>query len=155
MLKQRLQDDMKAAMKAGDKRRLGVVRLINAAIKQREVDERVELDDTQMPESRVCARDTRRVDPSPPGLAQGDRLLCPGSPCGPSRTRLPVGPPGTTVPTNGSTACRMRSAYRLRSFGTNAPSLLRQYARAYAYPGLRAFASLSMARSGGPMRSPA
>jgi uncharacterized protein len=48
MLKQRLQDDMKAAMKAGDKRRLGVVRLINAAIKQREVDERVELDDTQV-----------------------------------------------------------------------------------------------------------
>lgn len=48
MLKQRLQDDMKAAMKSGDKRRLGVVRLINAAIKQREVDERVELDDTQV-----------------------------------------------------------------------------------------------------------
>jgi len=39
---------MKAAMKAGDKRRLGVIRLINAAIKQREVDERVELDDTQI-----------------------------------------------------------------------------------------------------------
>jgi len=48
MLKQRLIDDMKAAMKAGDKRRLGVIRLINAAIKQREVDERVELDDTQV-----------------------------------------------------------------------------------------------------------
>ena len=48
MLKQRLQDDMKAALKAGDKRRLGVVRLINAAIKQREVDERIELDDTQV-----------------------------------------------------------------------------------------------------------
>jgi hypothetical protein len=31
-------------------------------------------------ECRVCARDTRRVDPSPPGLAQGDNLLCPGSP---------------------------------------------------------------------------
>ena len=56
----------------------------------------------QWQECRVCARDTRRVDPSPPGLAQGDSLLCPGSPCGPSRTRLPVGPPGTTVPTNGS-----------------------------------------------------
>jgi len=39
---------MKAAIKAGDKRRLGVIRLINAAIKQREVDERVELDDTQV-----------------------------------------------------------------------------------------------------------
>jgi len=39
---------MKAAMKAGDKARLGVIRLINAAIKQREVDERIELDDTQV-----------------------------------------------------------------------------------------------------------
>jgi uncharacterized protein YqeY len=48
MLKQRLQDDMKAAMKSGDKPRLGVIRLINAAIKQREVDERIELDDTQV-----------------------------------------------------------------------------------------------------------
>ena len=48
MLKQRLIDDMKAAMKAGDKPRLGTIRLINAAIKQREVDERIELDDTQV-----------------------------------------------------------------------------------------------------------
>jgi uncharacterized protein len=48
MLKQRIQDDMKAAMKAGDKSRLGAVRLILAAIKQREVDERIELDDTQV-----------------------------------------------------------------------------------------------------------
>ena len=48
MLKQRLQDEMKAALKAGDKRRLGVIRLINAAIKQREVDERTELDDAQV-----------------------------------------------------------------------------------------------------------
>ena len=47
-LKQRLTDDMKAAMKGGDKDRLGVIRLINAAIKQREVDERVELDDAQV-----------------------------------------------------------------------------------------------------------
>ncbi|WP_140726286.1 GatB/YqeY domain-containing protein [Pseudomonas sp. Hp2] len=44
-LKQRLTDDMKAAMKAGDKHSLGVIRLINAAIKQKEVDERIELDD--------------------------------------------------------------------------------------------------------------
>jgi hypothetical protein len=44
-LKQQLTDDMKAAMKSGDKVRLGVIRLINAAIKQREVDERIELDD--------------------------------------------------------------------------------------------------------------
>ncbi|GHA78429.1 GatB/YqeY domain-containing protein [Cognatilysobacter bugurensis] len=44
-LKQRLNDDMKAAMKGGDKHSLGVIRLINAAIKQKEVDERIELDD--------------------------------------------------------------------------------------------------------------
>ncbi|WP_066092884.1 GatB/YqeY domain-containing protein [Xanthomonas massiliensis] len=44
-LKQQLTDDMKAAMKGGDKHTLGVVRLINAAIKQREVDERITLDD--------------------------------------------------------------------------------------------------------------
>ena len=44
-LKQQLTDDMKAAMKAGEKERLGVIRLVNAAIKQREVDERIELDD--------------------------------------------------------------------------------------------------------------
>jgi uncharacterized protein YqeY len=47
-LKETLQQDMKTAMRAGDKRRLGVIRLINAAIKQREVDERVELDDVQV-----------------------------------------------------------------------------------------------------------
>ncbi|NVZ08350.1 GatB/YqeY domain-containing protein [Allochromatium humboldtianum] len=47
MLKSRLQDDMKTAMKAGDKPRLGVIRLMLAAIKQREVDERIELDDAQ------------------------------------------------------------------------------------------------------------
>ena len=47
MLKSRIQDDMKTAMKAGDKPRLGVIRLMLAAIKQREVDERIELDDAQ------------------------------------------------------------------------------------------------------------
>jgi uncharacterized protein YqeY len=44
-LKLQLTNDMKAAMKGGDKDTLGVIRLINAAIKQREVDERIELDD--------------------------------------------------------------------------------------------------------------
>ena len=44
-LKQQLNQDMKTAMKGGDRHTLGVVRLINAAIKQREVDERIELDD--------------------------------------------------------------------------------------------------------------
>ncbi|KGM54377.1 glutamyl-tRNA amidotransferase [Lysobacter arseniciresistens ZS79] len=47
-LKQQLTDDMKAAMKGGDKHRLGVIRLMNAAIKQREIDERIELDDAQV-----------------------------------------------------------------------------------------------------------
>ena len=47
-LKQRLTDDMKAAMKSGDKASLGVIRLMLAAIKQREVDERIELDDAQV-----------------------------------------------------------------------------------------------------------
>lgn len=47
-LKLRLTDDMKAAMKSGEKDRLGVIRLVNAAIKQREVDERIQLDDTQV-----------------------------------------------------------------------------------------------------------
>ncbi|MCZ8317901.1 MAG: GatB/YqeY domain-containing protein [Lysobacteraceae bacterium] len=44
-LKQQLTDDMKAAMKAGEKDRLATIRLINAAIKQKEVDERIALDD--------------------------------------------------------------------------------------------------------------
>ena len=39
---------MKAAMKGGDKRKLGVIRLIMAAIKQKEVDERIELNDEQV-----------------------------------------------------------------------------------------------------------
>ena len=47
-LKEQLIEDMKAAMKGGDKERLGVIRLINAAIKQREVDERIMLDDAQV-----------------------------------------------------------------------------------------------------------
>ena len=44
-LKARLTDDMKTAMKAGEKDRLAVIRLINAAIKQKEVDERIEMTD--------------------------------------------------------------------------------------------------------------
>jgi uncharacterized protein YqeY len=46
-LKQRITDDMKAAMRGGEKDRLAVIRLILAAIKQREVDERIELDEAQ------------------------------------------------------------------------------------------------------------
>lgn len=44
-LKARINDDMKAAMRAREAERLGTIRLLLAAIKQREVDERVELDD--------------------------------------------------------------------------------------------------------------
>jgi hypothetical protein len=48
MLKEQITDAMKAAMKGGDKPRLAVIRLILAAVKQREVDERIELDDAQV-----------------------------------------------------------------------------------------------------------
>lgn len=47
-IKQQILDAVKVAMKARDKERLATVRLITAAIKQREVDERIELDDTQV-----------------------------------------------------------------------------------------------------------
>lgn len=47
-LKAQLQDDMKSAMRTRDKERLGVLRLLMAAIKQREVDERIELDDADV-----------------------------------------------------------------------------------------------------------
>lgn len=47
-LKTRITQDMKAAMKGGDKPRLGVIRLILAAMKQIEVDERVTLDDARI-----------------------------------------------------------------------------------------------------------
>jgi uncharacterized protein len=47
-LKERITDDMKAAMRAGEKERLGIIRMITAAIKQREVDERISLDDAQV-----------------------------------------------------------------------------------------------------------
>lgn len=47
-LKTRLQNDIKEAMRAKDSARLGVLRMISAAIKQREVDERIELSDEQV-----------------------------------------------------------------------------------------------------------
>jgi uncharacterized protein len=47
-LKERITDDMKAAMRAGEKERLGLIRMITSAIKQREVDERIVLDDIQV-----------------------------------------------------------------------------------------------------------
>ena len=47
-LKERITDDMKAAMRSGEKERLGAIRMITSAIKQREVDERITLDDAQV-----------------------------------------------------------------------------------------------------------
>jgi len=47
-LKQEINDQVKHAMKAGEKERLKVLRMLTAAIKQKEVDERIELDDTQV-----------------------------------------------------------------------------------------------------------
>jgi hypothetical protein len=47
-LKDRITEDMKGAMRAGEKERLGTIRLALAAIKQREVDERITLDDGQV-----------------------------------------------------------------------------------------------------------
>jgi uncharacterized protein YqeY len=47
-LKERITEDMKSAMRAGEKDRLGTIRLILSGIKQREVDERITLDDSQV-----------------------------------------------------------------------------------------------------------
>jgi uncharacterized protein YqeY len=47
-LKERIQEDVKAAMRAGEKERLATLRMILAGIKQREVDERIQLDDAQV-----------------------------------------------------------------------------------------------------------
>ncbi|MBV8910971.1 MAG: GatB/YqeY domain-containing protein [Gammaproteobacteria bacterium] len=47
-LKDRITEDMKGAMRAGDRQRLAAIRLALAAIKQREVDERITLDDSQV-----------------------------------------------------------------------------------------------------------
>ena len=83
----------------------------------------------------------------------GDSLYRPGPPrsgVGCATSSLLSSCSGSATPcANGLTACRMRSAYRLRGSGTIAPSPLRRYARAYAYRGLPALASLSMAGSGG------
>ncbi|MFM2110902.1 MAG: hypothetical protein RLZZ372_1826, partial [Pseudomonadota bacterium] len=47
-LKERITQDMKDAMRSAEKERLGVIRMLQAAIKQREVDERITLDDAQV-----------------------------------------------------------------------------------------------------------
>lgn len=48
LIKQKIQEDMKVAMRAKEKQRLGTIRLMQAAIKQKEVDERISLDDSQV-----------------------------------------------------------------------------------------------------------
>jgi uncharacterized protein len=47
-LKARIQEDMKSALRAGEKERLANIRMLMAAVKQREVDERIDLDDAQV-----------------------------------------------------------------------------------------------------------
>jgi len=47
-LKERITEDMKAAMRGSDKERLSTIRMLQAGIKQREVDERITLDDAQV-----------------------------------------------------------------------------------------------------------
>jgi hypothetical protein len=47
-LKDRITEDMKSAMRSGEKDRLGLIRMLQAGIKQREVDERIQLDDAQV-----------------------------------------------------------------------------------------------------------
>jgi uncharacterized protein YqeY len=59
-LKARISDDMKAAMRSGEKDRLGLIRMLQAGIKQREVDERIELDDAQVISVIEKAVKTRR-----------------------------------------------------------------------------------------------
>ncbi len=63
----RLQDEIKQAMRAGDKRRLGVLRLVSAAVKQREVDERVTLNDDD-----VIALLSKQVKQRQESIAQYD-----------------------------------------------------------------------------------
>jgi uncharacterized protein YqeY len=72
-LKEKLQQDMKDALRAGDKTRLGTIRLANAGIQQREIDEQITLDDAgvlavlqKMIKQRVDAagqfKDAGRID---------------------------------------------------------------------------------------------
>ena len=97
------------------------------------------------PECRVSAHDTCRVLLPPTGLAQWRQPCC--APVRPAPDRSSATSSARGRPraahrpyANGLTAFRMRSACCLRSFGTIAPSPLRQHARAYTYRGLPAFA---------------
>ena len=74
-LKPQLTNDMKSSMKSGDKHRLGVVRLILAAIKQIEVDERIELDNTRILSVLDKMAKQRRESISQFGAANRDDLV--------------------------------------------------------------------------------
>jgi uncharacterized protein YqeY len=74
-LKPQLTSDMKSSMKSGDKHRLGVVRLILAAIKQIEVDERIELDNTRILSVLDKMAKQRRESISQFGAANRDDLV--------------------------------------------------------------------------------
>jgi uncharacterized protein YqeY len=74
-LKPQLTSDMKSSMKSGDKHRLGVVRLILAAIKQIEVDERIELDNARILSVLDKMAKQRRESISQFGAANRDDLV--------------------------------------------------------------------------------
>ena len=71
MLKQQIQDDMKTALKSGDKLRLGVIRLIMAAIKQAEVDTRQEQDDAAV--TAILTKMVKQRRDSVEQFRKGDR----------------------------------------------------------------------------------
>lgn len=70
-LKARIQEDMKAAMRAGERERLGVIRMLLAAIKQREVDERTDTTDTAV--LQILEKQIRQRRESATQFAAGNR----------------------------------------------------------------------------------
>lgn len=70
-LKERINEDMKTAMRSGEKDRLAVIRFLQAAIKQREVDERVTLDDAQI--TAVIEKEIKRRKESIAAFEKGGR----------------------------------------------------------------------------------
>ena len=73
-LKARITEDMKAAMRSGERDRLSCIRMLQAGIKQREVDERIELDDAQVLaviDDLGIAEDDPRLNPEGGAIALG------------------------------------------------------------------------------------
>src|SRR3954465_6199688 len=70
-LKERITEDMKTAMRSGEKDRLAVIRFLQAAIKQREVDERITLDDAQV--TAVIEKEIKRRKESIAAFEKGGR----------------------------------------------------------------------------------